>query len=100
MNPTMDTLYSTCNIVLKKGIIKKSVFESPPYNYIHFTTLGQPTSSATSTLSSSNMLQQNNTANGIGHQMSLPIDDNTTFAGNILKLLEFYFILRYIILII
>merc|ERR1712110_145717 len=49
-------------------------------------TLGRPTtltppqevtSSATSTLSSSNMLQ-NNTANGIGRQMSLPTDHNTT----------------------
>ena len=53
-------------------------------------TLGRPTtltppqevtSSATSTLSSSNMLQ-NNTANGIGRQMSLPTDHNTTLPGN------------------
>ena len=51
-------------------------------------TLGRPTltppqevtSSATSTLSSSNMLQ--NTANGIGRQMSLPTDHNTTLPGN------------------
>merc|ERR1711936_322258 len=52
-------------------------------------TLGRPTtltppqevtSSATSTLSSSNMLQ-NNTANGIGRQMSLPTDHNTTLPG-------------------
>jgi len=50
-------------------------------------TLGRPTltppqevtSSATSTLSSSNMLQ--NTANGIGRQMSLPTDHNTTLPG-------------------
>merc|ERR1712038_2085389 len=52
-------------------------------------TLGRPTtltppqevtSSATSTLSSSNMLQ-NNTANGIGRQMLLPTDHNTTLPG-------------------
>ena len=48
-------------------------------------TLGRPTltsevtSTTTSTLSSSNMLQ--NTANGIGRQMSLPTDHNNTLPG-------------------
>lgn len=52
-------------------------------------TLGRPSfssatsevtsSSTTSTLSSSSMLQ--NTANGIGRQMSLPTDHNTTLPG-------------------
>merc|ERR1711976_103942 len=45
-----------------------------------FSTAAEVTSSSTtSTLSSSNMLQ--NTANGIGRQMSLPTDHNTTLPG-------------------